>query len=146
MSCGSKLKKEIRKTEGNAGLMEAWSYAQYAGETERETEKKQKNSISENSNSMFCQYKCVCSINAHVLYKSLQGLTEVLSYFNALKERLHKPQKYIPYGISFFASPRHPVLCAEPAYSIGLNRLGTRPNRSVQTDSVLGFFSRSGRC
>ena len=31
----------------------------------------------------------VCVFNAHVLYKSLQGLTEVLLYFNALKERLH---------------------------------------------------------
>ena len=34
------MKEEIRKTEGNAGLMEAWSYAQYAEETEREREKK----------------------------------------------------------------------------------------------------------
>ena len=37
------MKTEIRKKE-NAGLMEAWSYAQYAGETEREREKN-KNSI-----------------------------------------------------------------------------------------------------
>ena len=51
--------------------------------------------------------------------------------------------KYIPSGISFLASS---VLCAEPAYPIGPNRLGTQPNRSVPTDSVLGFFSRSGRC
>ena len=39
MLCGSKLKKENRKKEGNAGLMEAWSYAQYAGERERERER-----------------------------------------------------------------------------------------------------------
>ena len=59
--------------------MEAWSYAQYAGETEREKENTE-NSITKSSNSMFVQ---VCVFNAHVLYKSLQGLTEVLSYFNA---------------------------------------------------------------
>ena len=31
------MKTEIRK-KGSAGSMEAWSYAQYAGETERERE------------------------------------------------------------------------------------------------------------
>ena len=42
--------------------MEAWSYAQYAGETERT----QKNySIPKNSNSM---YMCVCSM--HTFYTS----------------------------------------------------------------------------
>ena len=30
------MKKENREKEGNAGLMEAWSNAQYAGERERE--------------------------------------------------------------------------------------------------------------
>ena len=33
------MKTEIRKKE-NAGSMEAWSYAQYAGETEREKHRK----------------------------------------------------------------------------------------------------------
>ena len=51
--------------------------------------------------------------------------------------------KYIPSGISFLTSS---ALCAESAYPIGPNRLGTQPNRSVPTDSVLGFFSRSGPC
>ena len=37
------MKTEIRKKE-NAGLMEAWSYAQYAGEAERERER-ENNSI-----------------------------------------------------------------------------------------------------
>ena len=42
--------------------------------------------LQKGSNSMFCTSVCVqCTL----LYKSLQGLTEVLSYFNALKERLH---------------------------------------------------------
>ena len=33
------MKTEIRLKEGNACSMEAWSYAQYAGETERERER-----------------------------------------------------------------------------------------------------------
>ena len=39
--------------------------------------------------------------------------------------------KYIPRGISFFVSSRHPVLCTEPAYPVGTNRLGSWPNQSV---------------
>ena len=84
MSCESKYKDRKQKRKENAGLMEAWSYAQYAGETERERKHKK------------LYYKIltqcsvqVCVFNAHVLYKSLQGLTEVLSYFNALQQRLH---------------------------------------------------------
>ena len=86
MSCGSKLKTEIRKKE-HAGLMEACNYAQYAGETERERERaKTETLLQKGSNSMFCTSVCVqCTL----LYKSFGGLTEVLSYFNALKERLH---------------------------------------------------------
>ena len=38
----------------------------------------------------------MCVFNAHVIYKSFEGLTEVLSYFNALKERLLQIPKYIP--------------------------------------------------
>ena len=38
------MKTEIRE-ERSAGLMEAWSHAQYAGEIEREREKTQKTSI-----------------------------------------------------------------------------------------------------
>ena len=33
------MKKENREKEGNAGLMGAWSHAQYAGERESEREK-----------------------------------------------------------------------------------------------------------
>ena len=87
MSCESKLKTEIRKKE-NAGLMEAWSYAQYAGEREREREREKHRKLYYKTLTQ-CSVLHVCVFNAHVLYKSLQGLTEVLSYFNALKERLH---------------------------------------------------------
>ena len=74
------MKTEIRKKEKNAGLMETWSYTQYAGETERETERENRKLYYKNSNSMFCTCECVqCTL----LYKSLQGLTEVQSYFNA---------------------------------------------------------------
>ena len=68
MSCGSKY--EDRKQKENK-------------ERERENTKKlySKNSYSKSVH--------LCVFNAHILYKSLQGLTEVLSYFNALKERLH---------------------------------------------------------
>ena len=76
------MKTENRKKE-NAGSMEAWSYAQYAGETEREREREREKTetlLQKGSNSMFCT--CVC-VQCTLLYKSLQGLTEVLSYFNA---------------------------------------------------------------
>ena len=80
------MKTENREKERNAGLMEAWSYAQYAGERER---------VRENTGEILfktvqstLQSTCVC-VQCTLLYKSLQGLTEVLSYFNALKERLH---------------------------------------------------------
>ena len=41
-----------------------------------------------------------------------------------------------------------PVLCTKPAFlRTGLRTsLPTQPNRSVPTDPILGFFSRSGRC
>ena len=73
------MKTENREEE-NAGSMEAWSYAQYAGETEREREKTQKTLFQNNT---LTQCTCVC-VQCTLLYKSLQGLTEVLSYFNAL--------------------------------------------------------------
>ena len=84
ITCGSKYKDRKTKKE-NAGSMEAWSYAQYAGATERERERHthtHTKTLLQNSNSMLNVHVCV--FNAHVLYMSLQGLTEVLSYFNDL--------------------------------------------------------------
>ena len=87
------MKTENRRKE-NAGLMEAWSYAQYAGETERERErerereKTQKTIFQKTLTQYSSMYICVC-VQCTLLYKSFGGLTEVLSYFNALKERLH---------------------------------------------------------
>ena len=72
------MKTETERKKESAGLMEAWSYAQCAGETKRE--KTQKKLYSKNSYSKSVH---VCVFNAYVLYKSLQGLTKVLSYFNA---------------------------------------------------------------
>ena len=78
-----------------------------------------------------CTYVCVqCTRFIQVLTRTDRS-TIVLQC--SLRAPTQTP-KYIPYGISFFASP------------IGPNRLGTRPNRSVHTDSVLGFFSRLCRC
>ena len=78
------MKTENREKE-YAGLMGAWSHAQYAGEREREKHK----TLFQKTLTQYSQNVHVCVFNAHVLYKSLQGLTEVLSYCNALKERLH---------------------------------------------------------
>ena len=78
------MKTENREKE-YAGLMGAWSHAQYAGEREREKHT-EKLYFKKCTHSMF---STMCVFNAHFLYKSFGGLTEVLSYFNALKERLH---------------------------------------------------------
>ena len=115
--------------------MEAWSYAQYAGETESEREReRENNSITKNSNSMFCTCLCVCSMHTFI-----QVLTRSDRSAIVLQCSLRAPTltpKYIPSGISSFAPLRHSVLCAEPAYPIGPNRLGTRY-------SVLGLTDRS---
>ena len=51
--------------ERNAGLMEAWSHAQYAGETERERERENtENYIPKNSNSILFNVH-MCVFNAH---------------------------------------------------------------------------------
>ena len=72
------MKTERQKERNTQVQWRAWSCAQYAGETERErnTETYIPKTLTQ------CQYMCV--FNEHVLYKSLQGLIEVLSYFNAL--------------------------------------------------------------
>ena len=81
MSCGSeyedrKQKEGKRRFNGELGLTHS------TRETQREREREtQRNYIPKNSNSMSVH---VSVFNAHVLYKSLEGLTEVLSYFNAL--------------------------------------------------------------
>ena len=121
--------------------MEAWSYAQYVGETKRERERKTQKLYFQNSNSILYT-TCVCV----QCTRFIQVLTRTDRSTIVLQCSLRAPTltpKYIPSGISFLASS---VLCTEPAYPIGTNRLGSRPNRSVPTDSVLGFFSRLGRC
>ena len=125
MSCGSKLKTEIRRKE-NAGLMEAWSYAQYAGEIEREREreKTQKTIFQKTLTQYSSMYMCVCSMHTFIqVLRRTDRSTIVLQC--SLRAPTLTP-KYIPSGISFLASS---VLCAEPTYPIGPNRLGTRPNR-----------------
>ena len=109
--------------------MEAWSYAQYAGERERERVKTQKTLLQKILKSTICS-TCVC-VQCTLIYKSFGGLTEVLSYFNALKERLHKTPKYIPYGISFSAS--FGSLC----------RTGISDRSQPTRYSVLGLTDRS---
>ena len=64
MTCGSKC--EDRKTERRKTQVQwrAWTYAQYAGETERERERKHRKLYFKNSNSMYMSV-----FNEHVLYK-----------------------------------------------------------------------------
>ena len=131
------MKIENREKE-DAGLMESLESRTVRGrERERVRERNNRNLLFKTL-TQYNQSTCVC-VQCKLLYKSLQGLTEVLSYFNALNERLHKLQNIF---LTEYLPSRHSVLCAEPTYPIGTNRLGARPNRSVPTDSVLGFFSR----
>ena len=62
------MKTENREKERNAGLMEAWSYAQYAGERERERvrENTEKNSIQKLFNLLYILYMCVCSMHTFI--------------------------------------------------------------------------------
>ena len=57
------MKTENREKEGNAGLMGAWSHAQYAGERERVRERKQKLYSKNSSNLLYNLHVCV--FNAH---------------------------------------------------------------------------------
>ena len=62
------MKTEIREKE-DAGSMEAWSYAQYAGETEREreSERNRKLYFKKCTHSMFStMYICVCSMHTFI--------------------------------------------------------------------------------
>ena len=130
------MKKKNREKE-DAGLMGAWNHAQYAGETERE--KHTENSISKNALTQ-CS-TCVC-VQCTLLYKSFEGLTEVLSYFNALKERLHKLQNIF---LTEYLSLRHRSVPTDSVLGLTDRSLPTRSSAS-SADLVLGFFSRSGRC
>ena len=77
---------ENRKKE-NTGLMESLELRTVRGrDREREREKKHsKNYIPKTLTQCFIHVCVQCTL----LYKSFGGMTEVLSYFNALKERLH---------------------------------------------------------
>ena len=66
MSCGSNVKTENREKESNAGLMEAWSNAQYAGERERERVRENTENSIQNSNSIQSIYMCVCSMHTFI--------------------------------------------------------------------------------
>ena len=70
MSCGSKYEDRKQKRKENAGLMEAWSYAQYAGERERERdrERETQKTLLQTLTQKMSLYKCVCSM--HTFYTS----------------------------------------------------------------------------
>ena len=73
MSCGSKYEDRKNRKEGNTGSMESLELTHSTRERQRDRERK---------NTKYSIHVCV--FNAHVSYKSLQGITEVLSYSNAL--------------------------------------------------------------
>ena len=80
----ARMKTENREKE-DAGSMESLESRTVRGR-DRERETHRKLYFKKCTHSMF---STMCVFNAHFLYKSFGGLTEVLSYFNALKERLH---------------------------------------------------------
>ena len=105
--------------------MEAWSYAQYAGETERVREHRE--------TTLFQKTLTECTCVCVQCTRFIQVLTRTNRSTIVLQCSLRAPTltpKYIPSGISFLASSRHSVLYAEPAYPIGPNRLGTRYSAS----------------
>ena len=125
MSCGSKY--EDRNQKGRKRRFNGSLELRTVRGRDREWERERKTTLFHKKTLTQCT--CVC-VQCTLLYKSFWGLTEVLSYFNALKERLHKPQNIF---LTEYLSSHHSVLWAEPAYPIGPNRLGTRPDRSVHT-------------
>ena len=87
MSCGSKSedrKQRERRPRFNGKLGVTHSTR------ERQRESNTQKTLFQNN--ALTQCTCVC-VQCTLLYKSIGGLTEVLSYFNALKERLHKSPK-----------------------------------------------------
>ena len=80
------MKTENREKE-DAGLMESLESRTVRGRDREREREKHRNSITKNALTQ-CSVLHVC-VQCTLLYKSFGGLTEVLSYFNALKERLH---------------------------------------------------------
>ena len=91
-----------------------------------------------------CVLLCVLlytkSVIQTLLYKSLKGLTEVLKYFKALYEPPTLTPKIYPTGYLSH------VLGSACRFNAPGSAHPIRPDRSVQTDPVLGLLSRTGRC
>ena len=142
--CGSKY--EDRMTEKKTQVQwRAWAYAVYSGETQREREREDTRTIFKRILNLYATlYTCVCSMNTfYTSPRRTDRSTIVLqcslkSY--ALTPKIYSLRNILHNGL--------PVLCTEPAFLCTGLRTGlcTRPNRSVPTDPVLGFFSRSSRC
>ena len=120
------MKIENRRKE-NTGLMESLELRTVRGrDREREREKKHsKNYIPKTLTQCFIHVCVQCT-------RFIQVLTRTDRSTIVLQCSLRAPTltpKYIPHGISFLASSRFSAQ--------------NRPNRSVPTDSVLGFFNRS---
>ena len=60
------MKTENREKERNAGLMEAWSYAQYAGERERVRERNTETLFKKTLQIYSTIYMCVCSMHTFI--------------------------------------------------------------------------------
>ena len=126
-----------RRFNGELGL------TQYMRERQRERDRERIHRRLYSKNAL-TQYTCVCSMNTfYTSPRRTDRSTIVLQC--SLKSSTLTPKIYSLRNILHNGLP---VLCTELAFLRTSLRTGlrTRPNRSVPTDPVLGFFSRSGRC
>ena len=127
-----------RRFNGELGL------TQYTRERQREREReKHKKLCSKNTLTQKYIHVCVQWTPFIQVFRRTDRSTIVLQC--SLKSSTLTPKIYSLRNILHNGLP---VLCTEPAFlRTGLRTsLRTRPNRSVPTDPVLGFFRRSGRC
>ena len=120
-----KQKRRKRRFNGKLGV------AHSMRERQREREWERKHRLYSKTLTQYFVLTCVCV----QCTRFIQVLTRTDRSTIVLQCSLRAPTltpKYIPSGISFLASPR---------FSAQNRRI-----RSVPTDSVLSFFSRSGRC
>ena len=108
MSCGSKYEDRKQKEGKTQVQWKAWSYTQYAGERQREREReKTHKTLLQKTLTQYSVLSYVCV----QCTRFIQVLTRTDRSTIVLQCSLRAPTltpKYIPCGISFFTSSRHP--------------------------------------
>ena len=143
LSVKSNVRKQVWRQndkEENVGLMESLALCSIRGR-DRDRENTHTQTILKNA---LTPCTCVCSMNTfYTSPRRTDRSTIVLQC--SLRAPTLTPKIYSLWNI--FTNDL-PVLCTEPTFLCTGLRTGLRirPNRSVRTDPVLGFFSRSGRC